>query len=148
MGFKPHLERLGDHEFGLRQRPFGGVDQHQRAIDHVEDALDLAAEIGVAGGVDDIDPGVLPDQRGRLGQDGDAALALEVVGIHRALGNALVVAKRAGLLQQPVDQGGFAMVDVGDDGDIAQVHIWDPGIKGGLTRRRKGAMGPAFARCI
>ena len=94
-GLEPHLQGLGDHEFGLRQRPLGGVDQDQRAIHHVEDALDLAAEIGVAGGVDDIDPGVLPDQRGGLGQDGDAALAFEVVGIDRPLDDALIVAKRA-----------------------------------------------------
>ena len=117
---QPHLQRLGDHELGLRQRAFGGVDQHDRAVDHVEDALDLAAEIGVARRVDDVDAGVLPDDRGRLGEDGDAALALEIVGIHGALGDALVLAEGAGLLQQPVDQGGLAMVDVGDDRDVAQ----------------------------
>ena len=122
MGLQPHLERLGDHEFGLRQRPLGGVDQHQGAVNHVEDALDLAAEIGVARRIDDIDPGVVPDQRGRLGEDGDAALALEVVGIERALDDALVLAERARLLQQPVDQGGFAVVDVGDNGDVAEIH--------------------------
>ena len=121
-GLEPHLERLRHHEFGLRQRAFGGVHQHQRAVHHVEDALDLAAEIGVAGRVDDIDAGVLPDHRGGLGQDGDAALALEIVGIHGALGHALVLAERAGLLQQPVDQRGLAVVDVGDDGDVAEIH--------------------------
>ena len=81
-----HLQRLRHHELGLRQRTLGGVDQHQRAVDHVEDALDLAAEIGVARRVDDVDAGVLPEDRGGLGEDGDAALALQVVGIHRALG--------------------------------------------------------------
>ena len=35
---------------------------------------------------------------------------------------ALVLAVDAGLLQQPVDQGGFAVVDVRDDGDVAKVH--------------------------
>ena len=121
IGLQAHLERLRHHEFGLRQRPLGGVDQHQGAVHHIENALDLAAEIGVAGRVDDIDPGVVPDQRGRLGEDGDAALALEVVGIQRALGDALVLAKRARLLQQPVNQGGFAVVDVGDNGDVAEI---------------------------
>ena len=72
--------------------------------------------------VDDIDADVFPDHRGGLGQDGDAALALEVVGIHGALDHALVLAISAGLLQQPVDQGGFAVVDVGDDGDVAKIH--------------------------
>ena len=79
------LQRLGDHELGLRHRAFGGVDQHDRAVDHDEDALDLAAEIGVAGGVDDVDAGVFPLHRGGLGQNGDAALALQIVGVHRAL---------------------------------------------------------------
>ena len=121
-GLQPHLERLGDHELGLRQRPFGGVDQDQGAVHHVKDALDLAAEIGMAGRIDDIDAGVLPDQRGGLGQDRDAALALKVVGIERALEHALIVAKRARLLQKTVDQRGFAVVDVGNDGNIAQFH--------------------------
>ncbi len=80
--------------------------------------------------VDDIDAGALPQDRGDLGEDGDAALALEVVRIHRPLGHALVVAEGAGLLQEPVDQGRLAMVDMGDDGDIAKVH-------GGLNVRTR-----------
>jgi hypothetical protein len=90
-----------------------------RRIHHRQDALDLAAEIGVAGRVDDVDAGVLPVDRGRLGEDGDAALLFEVVGVHHALGDALVLAERAGLLEQLVDQRGLAMVDVRDDRDVA-----------------------------
>ena len=122
IGLRPDFERLGDHELGLRQRALGGIHQHQRAVHHVEDALDLAAEIGVAGRVDDVDARVLPQDRRGLGQDGDAALALEIVGIHRALGDPLVLAEGAGLLQQAVDQRGLAMVDMGDDGDVAKGH--------------------------
>ena len=55
-----------------------------------------------------------------LGQDGDAALALQVVAVHHALGHLLVVAEGAGLAQQLVDQRGLAVVDVGDDGDVAK----------------------------
>ena len=116
------LERLADHELGLRHRSFRRIDQHDRRIDHRQDALDLAAEIGVAGGVDDVDAVVLPVDRGRLGEDGDAALLLEVVRVHRAFGDALVLAERAGLFQKLVDQRGLAMVDVRDDRDIAKVH--------------------------
>ena len=122
IGLRPILSALRDHELGLRHRPFGRVDEHDRAVHHAQDALDLAAEIGVAGGVDDVDAGVLPDDRGRLGQDGDAALLLEIVRIHRALFHALVFAEAAGLLEQLVDEGRLAMVDVGDDGDVAQLH--------------------------
>ena len=121
-GLEPHPQRLGHHELGLRHRPFGGVDQDDRAVDHVEDALDLAAEIGVTRRVDDVDAGVVPEDRRHLGEDGDAALALEIVGIHGALGHALVFAEGAGLLQQPVDQRRLAVVDMGDNGDVAKFH--------------------------
>ena len=48
-GLQPQRQRLGCHELGLRHRAFGGIDQQADAIDHRQDALDLAAEIGVAG---------------------------------------------------------------------------------------------------
>ena len=42
--------------------------------------------------------------------------------IHDPFGDALVVAKRARLLQEAVDEGRLAVVDVGDDGDVAKLH--------------------------
>ena len=118
-------ERLAGDELGLRHRPFGAVDQQDHPIDHRQDALDLAAEIGVAGGIDDVDVGggavvVVPLDAGALGQDGDPALFFEVVRIHRPLFDALVVAEGAGLAEQLIDERGLAVVDVGDDRDIAQ----------------------------
>ncbi len=93
------LKRLGEHELGLRHDGFGGIDEQHDAVDHREDALDLAAEIGMAGRVDDIDVRAVPLDRGALGQDRDAALALQVVGVHGALFHVLVFAHRAGLLE-------------------------------------------------
>ena len=52
---QPDLQGLLQHELGLRHGAFGGIHQQHRAVDHVEDALDLAAEIGMARGVDDVD---------------------------------------------------------------------------------------------
>src|SRR5690606_22000858 len=125
-GLQAHLERLGQHEFGLRHDAFLGVDQQHAAVDHAQDALDLAAEVGVAGGVDDVDPGLarlaVPHYRGALGQDGDAPLTLLVVGVHGALDGRLVGAEHARLGEKLIDEGGLAVVDVGDDGDVAQVH--------------------------
>jgi hypothetical protein len=59
-------------------------------------------------------------QRGRLGLDGDPALALEV---HRVqdLGFHLPVGQPAAELDEPVGQRGLAVVDVGDDGEITDV---------------------------
>ena len=113
--------RLLEDVAGLRQRPLGGVHEEQHRVDHVQAALHLAAEVGVAGRVDDVqpDPGVI--DRRLLGQDRDALLALEVARIHDPVHDGLVGAERAGLAQHRVHERGLAVVDVGDDGHVAQV---------------------------
>jgi hypothetical protein len=72
------LQRLAQNEPRLRQRPFGRVDEQQHAVHHRQGALDLAAEVGVARRVDDVDPRVAERDRGVLGEDGDALLAFEI----------------------------------------------------------------------
>ena len=63
-------------------------------------------------------------QRDRMGLDGDAALALQVhviqdLRLHVAAGHGL------GQLQQAIRQRGLAMINVGDDGKIADERwIW------------------------
>ena len=91
------------------------------AVDHGQAPLDLAAEVGVAGGVDDVDLDAAVAHRGVLGQDGDALLPLEVAGVHDPVDHLLVGAERAGLAQHGVDQRRLAVVDVGHDGDVAEV---------------------------
>ena len=71
------------------------VDEEDDTVHHRQDALDLAAEIGVTRRVHDIDVGILPVNAGAFGEDGDAALALEIVGIHRAFLHVLVFAHGA-----------------------------------------------------
>ena len=116
---EPQRQCLARDEAGLRHRTLDRIDQQQHAVDHRQHALDLAAEVGVARGVDDVDVGVAPADGAVLGKDGDAALFFEVVAVHHPLCHLLVLAERARLPQQLVDQGGLAVVDVGDDGDVA-----------------------------
>jgi hypothetical protein len=119
IGLQAALEGLAGDEAGLGHGAVDRVDQQQHRVDHGQHALHLAAEVGVARGVDDVDAVVAVVDRRVLGEDGDAALALLVVGVHDALGVGAAAVEGAGLLQQAVDQGGLAMVDVGDDGDVA-----------------------------
>ena len=58
---------------------------------------------------------------GVLREDRDALLALEVVGVHDPLDDFLVLAEDAGLPEHGVDERRLAVVDVGDDGDVADV---------------------------
>ena len=62
---------------------------------------------------------------GVLRENRDAALALELVAVHGALGHALVGAERAALVQHRIDERGLAVIDVGDDGDIPELRIGD-----------------------
>ena len=115
------LERLAQHEARLGQRALARVHEQQDAVDHRQAALDLAAEVGVPGRVDDVDlrPAVA---HGRvLGQDRDALLALEIARVEHAILHVLVVAEGAGLPQHRVDQRRLAVVDVGDDRHVADV---------------------------
>ena len=73
---------------------------------------------------------VVPD-RGVLGQDRDALLTLQIHGVHDAVGDVGVLAEGAGLPEHGVDQRGLAVVDVGDDGDVAEVAALDEVLGGG-----------------
>jgi len=114
-------QRLAQDEAGLGHRAFDSVDEQQRAVDHVEDALDLAAEVGVAGRVDDVDLDPVPGDGGVLGQDGDPALALQGVGVEDAFAGEGAFPEDFGLLEHAVDQRGLAVVNMGNNGDIAEI---------------------------
>lgn len=67
---------MTQHEAGLGHGALKGVDQQQGAVGHTQHALDLAAKVGVARSVDDVDLNVLVLDRDVLGENRDAALAL------------------------------------------------------------------------
>ena len=99
----------------------GRIHQKDNAIDHLEHALHLAAEVGVAGGVNDVDLGVLVVDGGVLGQNGNTALLFQVARVHHAGGGILILAVNAALLEQSVHQSSLTVVNVGDDGYVSQI---------------------------
>ena len=96
----------------------------------------------MAGGINQVEDVALTIGRGvfhagGLELDGDAAFALQLHVVEKLR---LHVASRngAGVLQQPVGQGGFPVVDVGDDAEIT-----DP-LNGNVSHRAGGGfMGAA-----
>jgi hypothetical protein len=115
------FQRLLEHEARLGQGALGRVDEQEDAVHQGEGALHLAAEVGVARGVDDVDLDPSVVHGGVLGHDRDALLPLEVDGVHDPLHHVLVGAEDAGLPEHGVHQGGLAVVDVGNDGDVADI---------------------------
>jgi hypothetical protein len=109
----------------LRLEALGGVEQHHRAVDGGQDAVGVLGEVGVAGGVEQVDDGVAVGELQRGGADGDAARLLHVHPVrHGALAAGLAV-DRTGLLDHPrvqrqgLGEGGLAGVRVADDGERA-----------------------------
>src|SRR5215471_15872971 len=118
-GFELLFERFRQNVARLRQRPFRSVYEQQRPVDHRQHPLDLAAEIGVARRVEDVDLVIAVAHRSVFGHDRDAALALQVHRIHDALDDAFIGAEQARLLEHRIYERGLAVVDVRDDGDVA-----------------------------
>ena len=118
---QPALQRLGKHIACLRHRTLGRIDQHQGPVGHAEHAFHLAAEIRVPRCIDQVDlhPGVVDGNV--LGQNGDAALPLQFVGIEDEILGDLAGAILPALPQQTIDKRRLAVVDVGDNRNIAQV---------------------------
>ena len=113
------FQSAAEDEPGLRHRSLGGVHQKNHAVDHFQHPFHLAAEIRVARGVHNVDLGVPVLNGGILSQDGNTPFPFQVAGVHDPFHNLLIFAVHAALLEHLVYQGGLAVVDVGDDGDIS-----------------------------
>ena len=70
-------------------------------------------------GVHNVDLHILVRDRRVLGEDGDPALALQIHGVHDPLHHLLMISKRAGLRQHPIDKSRLPVVNVSDDREVA-----------------------------
>ena len=102
---RPQPLRQGrlQHVAGLGHRAVHGVHHQQTAVRHVDHPLHLAAEVHVAGGVDDVDLDPFVSDGRVLREDGDAPFPLLGVGVHDQLGHLLVLAKNAAELEHRVN---------------------------------------------
>ena len=118
---QPAFERLAQHEASLRHRAFGRIDEHQGSVGHVQHPLDLATEIGVARGIDEINlhPPIVDGDV--FGQDRDAALVFQIIGVENTLAHQLARTVLAALAKHAIDQGCFAVIDVSNDRQVANI---------------------------
>ena len=114
---------------GLGLHPLGGVHQEEHPFAGGQGPGDLIRKIYVARGVDEVEF-VLLAVVGGVGQgdgvalDGDAPLPFDVHGVQELVPE-LALPHHAGPLDEAVRQGGLAVVDMGDDAEIAYVgHIF------------------------
>jgi hypothetical protein len=95
------------------------VNQNQYRIHHRQYAFYFAAEVSMAWGVDDVDAVSIPVNGGVLRKNGNATFFFLVITVHHPLGGNRAFAECARLLKQAIYKGGFTVINVSDDGDIA-----------------------------
>jgi hypothetical protein len=121
------VDRLVDVGQRLRLDALAGVDDQQRAFAGAQRTRHLVGEVDMAGRVDQVQDVILAVlgavvEAHRLRLDGDAALALDVhVVEHLLLAGHLAGVEAAGELDEAVGERRLAMVDMGDDGEVADV---------------------------
>ena len=121
------VDRLVDVGERLRLDALAGVDDEQRALAGGERARHLIGEVDVARRVhqiEDVGLAVLGRifEAHRLRLDGDAALALDVHRIEHLILH-LAGGEAAGALDEAIGQRRLAMVDVGDDREVADQRL-------------------------
>ncbi|MPN30754.1 hypothetical protein SDC9_178225 [bioreactor metagenome] len=85
----------------------------------------------MAGGVHDVDAAILIVYSRVFGENGDTPLPLQISTVHHPLLHLFVCPEHAALAQKLIHHGGLPMVDMGDDGDVADGfvgHIQDTSI--------------------
>ena len=98
----------------------GGVDQEHGPLAGRQRAGDLVAEVDVAGGVDQVEDVAGVHDPDVLGLDGDPPLPLDVHGVEVLLPHEAGV-DGPGDLENAVGQGRLAVVDMADDGEVANL---------------------------
>ena len=122
---KIKFQRFFQHESGLGHSTFKSIYHQNHAVHHFQHPFHLAAEIGMPRGINDVDFCSFIIYCRIFGQDSNATLPLDVVGVHYPLLNFLVFPEYAALAQQLIHQGGFAVVYVGDDRHISDIVSFD-----------------------
>src|SRR6266403_2235351 len=120
-GLETILQRLAQNESGLRLRTVVRVHHEQYAIDHLHNAFDLTAEVGVTRSVYNVDAVTVPLKSRVLRPNGNALLALEIHRVHHPLLDFLIRPKSSGLPQELIDQGSLAVVYVRNDGNVTDL---------------------------
>jgi hypothetical protein len=123
------LQVVLESQVGIGQRlgldALAGVDHQERPLARGKTTRHLVGKIHMTGGVDEVElivtpiPGLVIHAHG-LSFDGDAPLALDVHAVEHLLAH-LAVGHGVGYLQDAVGQRRLSVVDVSDDGKVADV---------------------------
>src|SRR3989442_7206757 len=122
----------------LWKRSLAGVHEQKNTVHHLQRPLDFTPVVAMTRRIHDVDfyP-VIPDTRS-LGENRDSALALEIVGIENALHYFFICPENAALPQHGIDQRRLPVIDVSNDGYVANRAVMHnlPSYKRGISHKK------------
>jgi hypothetical protein len=99
--------------------PSKASTSRQTPSGHFQHALYLTPEVTVTWGIDDVDFNILVPNRHVFGSDRNSPLTLQVIVVENQFAEFLIVPEQFRRVNNFIDQGGFTVVDVGDNGYIS-----------------------------
>ena len=118
---KVQIQSLFQNEFCLRHGPFKSVYQKDNSVYHFQHTFYLAAEIRMSRSIDDIDLGAFVMYGCVFGENGDPSFSFDIIGVHDSFPDLLILTENAALTEKLVYQSSLAMVNVSDDGYVANI---------------------------
>ena len=131
-----HGKRLFEHEARLRFRALRRIHKQQHGVHHAEHTLHLAAKVGVARSVDDVDLDAIPCERRILCKNGNATFTLLSVAVQKR-----IVSLDVRRFEHRIHKRGLAVVDVSDNRNVAQ--IGTSGLRDGIHMKHTAPCGDA-----
>src|SRR5207237_265210 len=101
--------------------PFNRIDEQDTAISHVQNALNLTTEVGMSRSINNIDLNATIDDSSIFSENSNTPLTFLIVGIHDQFAHLLILAEDVALFEESIDQRGFAVIDVGNNSNIADI---------------------------
>jgi hypothetical protein len=118
---KTALQSFLKNETSLWARSFEGVNDEQCSVCHLQNSFHFTTKVGVAWSINDVDSHAIPHHGNVLGQNGNPAFSLQVIGVQNAGAHLLILAEHAALFNKAIHERSFPVVNVCDDGNIANV---------------------------
>ena len=105
---------LFKHKSCLRHAALKCINKQQNTVNHGKNSLNFSSEIGVAGGVNNVDFCVVVMNCRVFRKNCYASFSFKVIAVHNTLVNNLVCAESAALAQHFVNKCCFAVVNMGN----------------------------------
>ena len=115
------FQRFAQNEFCLGHGAFKGIYHQNNAVYHFQYTFYFAAEVCVAGCIDDIDLHITVIYCCVFGKDRDPSFPFNIAAVHNTFLYRLIGTEDPALFQELVNQCGFTVVNMGNNGYISDI---------------------------